>query len=99
MARKNLDEWRARAGVPSTETKDRSRIQSLLFPRDLFEEREARRWAKEEGFLVKGVDASANFYRIRQRDPEDFDAESFRTITLGDGVKAIVGRPWPGLED
>jgi cation transport regulator len=40
------------------------------------------------------VDITENFIRIRQRDPDDFQKDSFRTITLSkkEGIKAIIGR-------
>lgn len=87
----------APGGAPTEH--DKSRIQSLLFARDLFEPKEARAWAKEHGFSARKIDTTESFHRIRQRDPDDFDPESFRTIRLTDGVKAIVGRPWPDLEE
>lgn len=41
-----------------------------------------------------GWDETSTSYRYRVRDPDDFEEESFRTISLGDsGVKAVIGRP------
>lgn len=40
------------------------------------------------------VDVTDQYIRIRQRDPDDFEEDSFRTITLSeqDGIRAVIGR-------
>jgi len=40
------------------------------------------------------VDVTDKYIRIRQRDPDDFEEGSFRTITLSDedGIRAVIGR-------
>lgn len=47
--------------------------------------------AKEQ----KPVDVTENTIRIRVRDPDDFQQDSFRTITISedDGIQAVIGRP------
>jgi len=42
--------------------------------------------------MPQKFDITEKFIRARQRDPGDFQKESFRTINLSSGVKAIVGR-------
>jgi HK97 family phage portal protein len=69
-------------------------IQTLIFSKEKFPKKEdAINWAKDNGFLVtKEPDETADSWRIRQKDPDDFDAESFRTIELRDGVSAVIGK-------
>lgn len=40
------------------------------------------------------IEVTDEYIRIRQRDPEDFEEGSFRTITLSEeeGIKAVIGR-------
>ena len=39
------------------------------------------------------IDETEDSYRIRQKDPGQFDDESFRTIEVTEGVKGVVGCP------
>lgn len=66
-------------------------VQSLLFSRDRFDRRSARAWARRHGYKYGKVDVTANYIRLRQRDPAEFGF--MRTIAFGDsGIKAVVGR-------
>lgn len=45
---------------------------------------------------IKGdnpVETTEEYIRHRVRDPEQFHKGSFRTISLGDGIKAVIGCP------
>lgn len=37
------------------------------------------------------IAVTANYIRVRLREPDKFDKESFKTINLGNGIKAIIG--------
>jgi hypothetical protein len=65
-------------------------VQSLLFDRDYFTVRQAKAWAARNGFKHGKVDETDKYIRLRQRDPGEFRVK--RTITLTDGVRAVVGR-------
>lgn len=67
-------------------------IQTLIFYKEYFTLEEAKKWIKEHGFVDNGYDETENTYRFRQRDPEDFIQDSFRTITITTGIKAVVGK-------
>lgn len=54
---------------------------------------EAAQWVREHGFAAGKVDETEDSYRFRQREPEEFQPNSFRTITLTRGVQAVIGRP------
>lgn len=75
-------------------------VQTLLFPRPDFTESAAKAWAKSHDMRYGKVDSTANYHRLRQREPEDFVAGSFRTIDFegGDGIKAVVACPKRGKE-
>jgi len=67
-------------------------VQTLIFSKEVFETAEsAKDWAKERDYKSDKVDETEDSWRLRQRDPGDFDPESFRTITLTKGVQAVVG--------
>lgn len=68
-------------------------VQTLIFSKDSFKTKEeAAKWAQEHNFRSDKVDETSDSFRLRQRDPNDFDDTSFRTIDLTDGVKAVVGK-------
>jgi phage gp29-like protein len=71
-------------------------VQSLVFSKDRFQTAaSAQAWAREHGYKDgsnPGVDETEDSWRIRQRDPGDFDPKSFRTIELTAGVKAVIGK-------
>lgn len=73
-------------------SKQSAEVQTLIFSKEVFSEQEAVDWAKEHDFKADKVDETDDSYRLRQRSPEDFQDESFRTIELDDGIKAVVGR-------
>jgi ClpP class serine protease len=66
-------------------------MQTLIFSKDTFSRAQAVAWAKRNGKKYDSVDETEDSYRLRQRDPGDFDKESFRTIDITKGVKAVVG--------
>lgn len=67
-------------------------IQTLLFDRERFNESQAKRWAREHGFRYGAVDTTDDYHRLRQLDPGDLQAGSFRTFDLTPGVRAVGGR-------
>lgn len=74
-------------------------VQTLLMPVDEFTPKQAKAWAKKNGFRYGKVDTTENYHRLRQRDPGDFTRGSFRTIEFGEsGIKAVTGCPRPGKE-
>ena len=74
-------------------------VQTLLFPTDEFTLKQAKSWARKNDFRYGKVDTTANYHRLRQREPEDFTSGSFRTIEFGESsIKAVTGCPRPGRE-
>lgn len=70
-----------------------TKIQTLIFNKDNFTKKQAKDWAKKHDERYGFVDEKENTYRIRQREPETFVEDSFRTITLTKGVKGVIGCP------
>jgi hypothetical protein len=67
-------------------------VQTLIFDKAVFTRSEAVKWARSHGFKSNKVDTTKTSYRLRQRNPGDFQRGSFRTISLRRGVKAVIGR-------
>lgn len=67
-------------------------IQSLIFDKELFTAETAKKWALDHDFKAESVDETTDSIRLRQKDPNEFLEDSFRTIELTDGVKAVIGR-------
>ena len=71
-----------------------SRIQTLIFDRDMFTPAQAKNWAVDNEFKTSKVDLQPNTIRLRQIAPSRFDSRyGFRTIQITDGVQATVGVP------
>lgn len=83
-------------GTPESETfagiENPSEVQSLLIPVDLMSLAQAKRWAKDHGYLVGRLDESERYYRFRQFDPSK--RHGYRTIPFGDeGIMAVIQVP------
>jgi hypothetical protein len=64
-----------------------SEIQSLLFDKQ-WTPAEARDWATSHGYKATKVHVTDNYIRLRQFPP--IEGTEKRTITLGQGIKAIL---------
>jgi phage head maturation protease len=67
-------------------------VQTLVFAKSDFSAETAKAWAKKHGFAGLEVDDTGDSLRLRQRDPAEFDQETFRTIDFTEGVQAVVGK-------
>ncbi len=70
------------------------KVQSLLFPKDSYDEDKIKSWCKEHEYPCAKIDSgsdSAGFHRVRQFDPGNCQGES-RTIEFkkASGIKAVV---------
>jgi 8-oxo-dGTP pyrophosphatase MutT (NUDIX family) len=68
-------------------------IQTILFDRNDYDEASAAEWLAVHEYHGDALDVTRRYLRYRQYNPEDFYLDSFRTITLTDGIKAVVGIP------
>ena len=64
-----------------------SEIQSLLFDKQ-WTPAEAKHWAAEHGYKATKVHITDDYIRLRQFPP--IEGTEKRTITLGQGIKAIL---------
>lgn len=79
--------------MPKKSTRPPTTVQTLIFSKDNFESAaSAKAWAKKHKYKFGSVDETGKSYRLRQVDPNLFKKDSFRTITLAEGVKAVIGR-------
>lgn len=68
-------------------------IETIILSKDKFKtKKDAKKWIKDHKFSSHKVDETTSFFRFQQRDPAEFDKKTFRTITLTEGVKAVVGK-------
>ena len=67
-------------------------IQTLIFDKEKFTVETAKKWALDHDFKADSVDETDDSIRLRQCDPDDFDPDSFRTIEIDDGIKAVIGK-------
>ena len=63
-------------------------VQSLLFARPQWTASRAKAWAKSHDYNMGKVDVTDNYVRLRQFDP--VPGTQKRTITFGNGIKAVV---------
>jgi len=68
-------------------------VQSLIFSKDFFNKSSAKNWAKEHGYKYDYIDEKENTYRIRQKNPNKFNKDIFRTISFGKGIKSVIACP------
>ena len=73
--------------------RSRQRSRPLIFAKSVFTEAEAKAWAKKTRFQVGRRRRDGRFVPPAPAEPGEFQKGSFRTITLTDGVKAVIGRP------
>jgi len=82
-------------GAPSAGCTNRA-VQTLLFAKAQWTKRRAQTWVrKHKQFSDLGVVETVGTFRFRQREPRDFDRDTFRTIPFGTGtgIQAIVACP------
>lgn len=71
-------------------------IQTVLFDKKKWSVSAAKKWLIDHGKKAPAADTTAEYHRFRQSPPFNFEAGTFRTITLGSasrGIKAVVAVP------
>jgi len=70
------------------------KVQSVIFPKEKYSIKEAKKWLKENGLKSPKVDEKTNFYRFRQIDPHYIETEGYTnyiTKKMGDsGIEMII---------
>ncbi len=73
-------------------------IQTVIISKDKFSKKQAADWMREYEFgkhLMSDADEKDKTYRFRQIDPSALKSDSFKTIDLKPGIKAVIGCPMP----
>lgn len=65
-----------------------SAVQALLFARPEWIPSTAKAWAHAHGYVTRKVHATEDYVRMRQFAPTS--GRQKRTITFGDGIKAVI---------
>lgn len=68
-------------------------VQTYLFSRFDWTAQQARTWLRRHKKIAGWLDETDDYWRFRQLDPDLFDKQSFRTVTLPGivGVKIVTG--------
>ena len=65
--------------------------QSIMFDRGEWTREAARRWLKRHGYKYGKVDASRNYLRYRQENPQTYCRSGmFRVKEIGKGIKLTL---------
>lgn len=71
----------------------KSTMQSVIVSKDKFKSSsEARSWVAKHNFKSDKIDETESSYRFRQFDPSECQRDSFRTISITDGVSGVICR-------
>lgn len=62
---------------------DSTVIQTVIFDKAQWDQAKAKTWLKDHDLASGKVDETKDSLRFRQRDPDEFDPDSMRTITAG----------------
>lgn len=73
---------------------DTTQVQSVVFDKSDWDLDEARDWIVDHDFVDQGVDETGDSYRFRQRDPDSFTEDSFRTIKPGENESSTDNAFW-----
>jgi RNA polymerase subunit RPABC4/transcription elongation factor Spt4 len=74
------------------EAKQSTKLQTFIFDKDKYSADDAKAWLRKYGKNTD-LDSSGPSHRARQADPSKFKDNSFRTIPIKKGVKAVIGKP------
>jgi len=90
LARLSKGKW---VPLPSEKLakKQPTTVQTYIFDKKKFDKTKAEKWLKGKGKKTPSVDETSDFYRYRQIDPNKFIPNSFRTINITEGIKAVIG--------
>lgn len=70
-----------------------TKIQTIIFSKEFFNKTKAVKWLDKNNFKGTIADDKSTTVRFRQASPDKFKEDTFRTIELTKGVKAVIGCP------
>lgn len=65
-------------------------VQSILFMKSDWTLKDCKKWLKEHKFSKSKVDETDDYYRFRQKNPDLFFEDSFRTIINKENHMAFI---------
>lgn len=69
-------------------------VQTVICAKEVFKtEQDAKTWVTSHDFRADKVDETDDSFRFRQFEPSACQTDTFRTIDITDGVKAVVCKP------
>ena len=77
---------------PKKSKKPKHAVQRLIMSRKVFNKTKARAWARKHGFSYNRCEESDRGFRLIQRPLSDFVRGSMYSISIGQNVKARMGR-------
>jgi hypothetical protein len=77
--------------IPGTHAVNSMIVQTFIFDKYHCYRADVISWLKKHHYRT-GLDEKSGTYRARQVDPGCFRKNSFRTIMITTGVKAVVGK-------
>jgi hypothetical protein len=83
--------WSASDEV-AIEKREPTEVQSLIFDKAKYTREQVVAWVESHGFEHTKLDETEQSYRVRQREPGDFELGGFRTIDLRTGIAAVIGQ-------
>ena len=73
--------------------RDSATVATLILSKEKFKKLDdARKWVIDHDYKAGKVDETETSFRFRQIDPGRFKDGSMKTMELGDGISAVVGR-------
>jgi len=70
-----------------------TKIQTIIFSKEFYNKTRAVKWLDKNNFKGTIADDKSTTVRFRQASPDKFKEDTFRTIELTKGVKAVIGCP------
>lgn len=70
-----------------------TKIQTIIFSKEFYNKVRAVKWLNKNNFKGTIADDKSTTVRFRQASPDKFKEDTFRTIELTKGVKAVIGCP------
>ena len=65
-------------------------LQTILIPKGEFNAKTAAKWCADRGYKHNKIDVDDNYYRFRQRSPNNLD--SYSTRSLANGIKLVFAK-------
>lgn len=67
-------------------------LQSVIFNKRYFTKESAREWLRIHNLKSSSIEETDSFFRFRQRNPSEFDENSFRTVKITKGITSVMGK-------